>query len=116
MGTGVESVVSPDLKVHGIEIALCRSEVFERGGMWYFFAEPAGYINGSHVTPELNTPQAFLAIREECYDRIRGLQAGGDDYLTKPTPSRVLIAHINRLVHRTGTLPSNASMNPLPAS
>jgi DNA-binding response OmpR family regulator len=49
------------------------------------------------------------------------LDAGADDYLTKPTPSRVLVAHINRLVNRTGSLNSSSSMNdsfsrPLPAS
>jgi len=31
------------------------------------------------------------------------LDAGADDYLTKPTPSRVLVAHINRLTRRNGT-------------
>ena len=31
------------------------------------------------------------------------LDAGADDYLTKPTPSRVLVAHINRLIKRNGT-------------
>jgi two-component system KDP operon response regulator KdpE len=30
------------------------------------------------------------------------LDAGADDYLTKPTPSRVLVAHINRLTRRNG--------------
>jgi DNA-binding response OmpR family regulator len=32
------------------------------------------------------------------------LDAGADDYLTKPMPSRVLVAHINRLVKRNGSL------------
>jgi len=33
------------------------------------------------------------------------LDAGADDYLTKPTPSSVLVAHVNKLVRRTtGTL------------
>jgi two-component system KDP operon response regulator KdpE len=49
------------------------------------------------------------------------LDAGADDYLTKPTPSRVLVAHINRLTRRNGThspnSPSNDSLTrPLPAS
>ncbi len=58
------------------------------------------------ILSALNDPSMIASV----------LDAGADDYLTKPTPSRVLIAHINRLVHRTGSLPSNASMNPLPAS
>jgi DNA-binding response OmpR family regulator len=58
------------------------------------------------ILSALNDPSMIASV----------LDAGADDYLTKPTPSRVLIAHINRLVNRTGSLPSNASMNPLPAS
>ena len=54
-------------------------------------------------------------------DKVAGFEAGADDYLTKPTPSRVLVAHINRLIHRRGTprpdSPKSESLNkPLPAS
>jgi DNA-binding response OmpR family regulator len=63
------------------------------------------------ILSALNDPSMIASV----------LDAGADDYLTKPTPSRVLIAHINRLVNRSGSVNSNASMNdpftrPLPAS
>ena len=63
------------------------------------------------ILSALNDPSMIASV----------LDAGADDYLTKPTPSRVLIAHINRLVHRTGSLSSSTSLNdpfsrPLPAS
>ena len=63
------------------------------------------------ILSALNDPSMIASV----------LDAGADDYLTKPTPSRVLIAHINRLVNRTGPVNSNPSMNdpftrPLPAS
>jgi DNA-binding response OmpR family regulator len=63
------------------------------------------------ILSALNDPSMIASV----------LDAGADDYLTKPTPSRVLIAHINRLINRTGSLNSNPSMNdpftrPLPAS
>ncbi len=32
------------------------------------------------------------------------LDTGADDYLVKPVPSAVLVAHINKLVRRTGSL------------
>lgn len=32
------------------------------------------------------------------------LDAGADDYLVKPVPSAVLVAHLNKLVRRTGGL------------
>jgi DNA-binding response OmpR family regulator len=45
------------------------------------------------VLSALNDPSMIASV----------LDSGADDYLTKPTPSRVLVAHINRLIHRTGT-------------
>ena len=63
------------------------------------------------ILSALNDPSMIASV----------LDAGADDYLTKPTPSRVLIAHINRLVNRTGSVQSSASITdslgkPLPAS
>lgn len=62
------------------------------------------------ILSALNDPSMIASV----------LDAGADDYLTKPTPSRVLVAHINRLAKRNGTLRSS-SLNdtfprPLPAS
>ena len=50
------------------------------------------------VLSALNDPSMVASV----------LDAGADDYLTKPTPSRVLVAHIKRLVDRKGT---SLSMN-----
>lgn len=36
------------------------------------------------------------------------LDAGADDYLVKPVPSTVLIAHLNKLARRTGALRKDA--------
>src|SRR6266545_7418469 len=52
------------------------------------------------ILSALNDPSMIASV----------LDAGADDYLTKPTPSRVLIAHINRLVNRSGSVHSNASV------
>jgi len=54
----------------------------------------------------------------------RALDQGADDYLTKPTSSSVMIAHINKLVRRTGSLKLSArndgalrsGTQPLPSS
>ena len=63
------------------------------------------------ILSALNDPSMIASV----------LDAGADDYLTKPTPSRVLIAHINRLVNRTNSVQSSPSITdslgkPLPAS
>jgi two-component system KDP operon response regulator KdpE len=62
------------------------------------------------ILSALNDPSMIASV----------LDAGADDYLTKPTPSRVLVAHINRLTKRTGSLRSSSFnepfTRPLPAS
>ena len=45
------------------------------------------------ILSALNDPAMIASI----------LDAGADDFLTKPTPSSVLIAHVNKLVRRTTT-------------
>ena len=37
------------------------------------------------------------------------LDAGADDYLVKPVPSAILVAHINKLCRRTGVLRPSAN-------
>jgi len=44
---------------------------------------------------------AFLTARSEDFSQIAGLDAGGDDYITKPIKPRVLISRINALLRRT---------------
>jgi DNA-binding response OmpR family regulator len=50
------------------------------------------------VLSALNDPSMVASV----------LDAGADDYLTKPTPSRVLVAHINRLLKRNETSKNEA--------
>lgn len=47
------------------------------------------------------TPVLFLSALGEVDDRIRGLKAGGDDYLTKPYAFAELLARIEVLVRRS---------------
>jgi two-component system OmpR family response regulator len=50
------------------------------------------------------TPVLFLSARRSVDDRVRGLQAGGDDYLVKPFDFSELLARLQALLHRaTGT-------------
>ncbi|MFZ1198745.1 MAG: response regulator transcription factor [Desulfobacterales bacterium] len=53
---------------------------------------------------KINTPVIILSARDAVSDRVRGLQAGGDDYLTKPFAFTELLARLQALVRRaTGT-------------
>jgi two-component system OmpR family response regulator len=46
------------------------------------------------------TPVIFLSAKATVDDRIRGLQAGGDDYLTKPFAFSELLARVQALIRR----------------
>jgi two-component system OmpR family response regulator len=49
------------------------------------------------------TPVLFLSALGEVDDRVKGLRAGGDDYLAKPYAFVELLARIDALVRRNGT-------------
>ncbi|HWU08413.1 MAG TPA: response regulator transcription factor [Streptomyces sp.] len=53
---------------------------------------------------ELNdVPVLFLTARDAVEDRIAGLTAGGDDYVTKPFSLEEVVARLRGLIRRSGT-------------
>ena len=50
-------------------------------------------------------PVLFLSARSSVSDRIGGLQAGGDDYLTKPFAFSELLARVQALIRRASRSP-----------
>jgi two-component system OmpR family response regulator len=48
----------------------------------------------------LNTPVLILSAKRSVDDRVKGLQTGGDDYLTKPFSFSELLARIQALIRR----------------
>ena len=53
----------------------------------------------------LRTPVLILSAKASVDDRVRGLQAGGDDYLTKPFAFSELLARIQALIRRASQTP-----------
>jgi two-component system, OmpR family, response regulator len=47
-------------------------------------------------------PVLFLTARDAGEDKVRGLTAGGDDYVTKPFRLEELVARIRAILRRTG--------------
>lgn len=45
-------------------------------------------------------PIVFLSSRDEEFDRVLGLEMGGDDYLTKPFSTRELVARVKAVLRR----------------
>lgn len=50
------------------------------------------------------TPTLIVSALGEVDDRVRGLRAGGDDYLVKPFAFAELLARIDALARRSGTV------------
>lgn len=53
----------------------------------------------------LEVPVLFLSARSSVDDRVKGLQAGGDDYLTKPFAFAELSARLQALIRRATRSP-----------
>jgi two-component system, OmpR family, response regulator len=49
------------------------------------------------------TPVLFLTAKDSLDDRIAGLTAGGDDYVTKPFSLEEVVARLRGLIRRSGT-------------
>ncbi len=57
-----------------------------------------------------STPVLILSARRSVDDRVRGLQAGGDDYLTKPFAFAELLARVQALVRRATRTPEPTTL------
>jgi DNA-binding response OmpR family regulator len=67
-------------------------------------------LDGLSVIEELRrkkvlTPVLILSAKRSVDDRVRGLQRGGDDYLTKPFSFVELLARVQALIRRAGREP-----------
>jgi len=58
----------------------------------------------------ITTPVLILSARREIDDRVRGLQTGGDDYLTKPFAFAELLARVQALVRRATRAPEPTTL------
>lgn len=58
---------------------------------------------------KVDTPVIILSAKRSVDDRIKGLQKGGDDYLTKPFSFSELLARIRALVRRATRTPEPSS-------
>ena len=56
------------------------------------------------------TPVLILSARRSVDDRVKGLQAGGDDYLTKPFAFAELLARVQALVRRATRAPETTTL------
>jgi len=56
---------------------------------------------------QIFTPVIFLTARDDVQDKVQGLDAGGDDYLTKPFSIAELLARLRAVLRRQRAAPLN---------
>ena len=66
------------------------------------------YIDGIMLLKEIRkrdiiTPVLMLTVKDNLKDKVEGLDAGADDYLTKPFAFEELLARIRSLLRRSGS-------------
>ncbi|MCP4114972.1 MAG: response regulator transcription factor [Desulfobacteraceae bacterium] len=60
---------------------------------------------------KVNTPVIVLSAKDRVDDRVKGLEAGADDYLTKPFAFSELLARIQALMRRAGGVTDPTSLS-----
>ncbi len=84
-----------------------------RAGLEAFEAHPVDVVVLDIVMPEedglevcrrirahSDVPVLFLSSRDDEFDRVLGLELGGDDYVTKPFSPRELVARVKAMLRR----------------
>ncbi len=60
-------------------------------------------------TDQPDVPVLFLTARDSVEDRVAGLTAGGDDYVTKPFSLEEVVARLRALMRRSGAQQTSTS-------
>jgi len=102
--------LKPELEHEGFEVCLAKTgrealEVFEK--------EKPALILLDIMLPELNgievlrrirktsdVPVILVTARNETFDKVNGLNAGADDYISKPFEIEELLARVNAILRR----------------
>lgn len=112
-------LISMLLKTYGFEVCSSNSG---QGGIKLIHEQSPNIVLLDLMMPDMDGWQVCKAIREFSSVPIiilsaldnpsmvaSALDAGADDFLIKPVPSGVLVAHVNRFVRRTtGSLSASA--------
>jgi two-component system, OmpR family, phosphate regulon response regulator PhoB len=57
-----------------------------------------------------NIPIIFLTAKGEAEDRVKGLETGADDYISKPFNTRELLLRVGKVLHRGGVAPESSAV------
>ncbi len=79
---------------------LAREDIYDAIVLDIMMPVMDGWEVMDKLRPEIKTPVLMLTARDTVPDKIKGLNKGADDYLTKPFDSDELIARLNALIRR----------------
>ena len=85
-GTAADLIAEHDYELAVLDIMLPGIDGYEL----------LGYLHST------GTPVIFVTARTSLQDRVRGLNLGADDYLTKPFEPLELVARVESVLRRTG--------------
>lgn len=82
-------------------LALVHAHLFDVIVLDVMMPDMDGWQICRQIREQVNTPILFLSARTETRDKIKGLDIGADDYLTKPFDSEELLARLFSLIRRS---------------
>jgi two-component system OmpR family response regulator len=117
---GIVEVISMALRHHGfgVDTAGTGREALDSVRRWHphvmvldvMLPDMEGFEVARRLAAEhADVPILFLSARDATADKVRGLTAGGDDYVTKPFSLEELIARLRNILRRTGQAQSSSS-------
>ncbi len=81
-------------------VALCRERDFDVIIMDIMMPGMDGFAASREIRREKDIPILMLSARGQEYDKLKGFEAGVDDYVVKPFSARELMARVNVIVNR----------------
>jgi DNA-binding response OmpR family regulator len=116
--TGIRTAITDELEFEGFDVEVAEDGV---AGLAAILRSPPDLIvldvmlpgrNGFQICREvrtrgIRTPIIMLTARDQEADKVRGLELGADDYVTKPFSVAELVARIRAVLRRAGTDETN---------
>ncbi|HEX3804806.1 MAG TPA: response regulator transcription factor [Solirubrobacteraceae bacterium] len=111
----IVDVISMALRHHGFEVETTGTgkDALDQARRWrphvmvldVMLPDMDGFEVARRLSAEhAEVPILFLSARDATADKVRGLTAGGDDYVTKPFSLEELIARLRNILRHTGAL------------
>jgi len=66
-----------------------------------------------HIRQDRQIPIIMLTAKGEPSDRIRGLDSGADDYITKPFSPQEVVSRVRAVLRRTESAPTQKGQDPI---